>query len=317
MMISQTRDGHFGPDVLTSDASGEELPLDALATEERRLSVRELKARLEPSCGHPRFRQRLLLLRGWATSSLSGFLDDGEILHGEIELTLICQPFAETSEQQIAALVAAAARGFLDQAEELLSRPQDPNLLSVDNVNSEAKTPLGMAVRSGHVGVVRLLLEAHADPNQGFGEQEESGWLHETPLSAAVCRNDLATVRALLAARADTNQEFDMSGMEKTALGEACRSGLDDVVRELLAARANPRQCHYNWPHFDSPLMVAVRVGQLSIVRRLLEARATCHMDGLWRNSPVRVALSMGHFEIANMMGYVFDHVFTPNSSNP
>ncbi|CAE7464092.1 Asb3 [Symbiodinium natans] len=373
-------DGHFGADGLVSDAappiqlemlrvwkaSGEELPLDALGTEER-LSVRELKSRLEPLCGHPRFQQRLLHLRGWSNStSLSGSLDDSEILHGDVELTLICQSYAETTQQQIEALVAAAARGLLFQVEELLSRPQDPNLSCANN--SDFTTPLGMAVRSGHVGMVRLLLEAHADPSQGFGEQEESGWLHETPLSTAVSRNDLEIVQALLTARADANQEFDQSGMEKTALGEACFSGFEDVARALLSARANPRQCHYNWPHdiFASPLLVAVRVGQLKIVRLLLEARARCDMDsppplaaacqsqrrhagivdallsaradprqefghGQWRSSPIGVALSMGHFEIARMMehrrdetsvrqqgdeGYVCSHVCTPSSSS-
>ena len=111
-------------------ASGEEvlkLDVDDLAevagVGEQPVRARDLKRYLQGLCGLPRFRQRLLLPDGQI------LLDDA-VVDGPIDLQLILLPFSPSSEDQIRELVLAAGLGNTDilVVEQLLHRPQDPNL---------------------------------------------------------------------------------------------------------------------------------------------------------------------------------------------
>jgi protein DGCR14 len=70
------------------------------------------------------------------------------------------------------------------------------NLKAVTRV--ESLTPLALAAREGHVGVIAALLKAKADPNLPND-------LGATPLMLAAASGDVDSVKALLAAGADVN----------------------------------------------------------------------------------------------------------------
>ena len=110
--------------------------------------VRSLKHRLQKLCGVSRFRQRLLH---------DGVqLEDGIVLHSPMDIQLVVLPFAQTSYLQAYRLLEECASGDTLALEALLQRPQDPNF-------TLGKGPLCAPAESGHMEVLRLLLEAGAD----------------------------------------------------------------------------------------------------------------------------------------------------------
>ena len=96
----------------------------------------------------------------------------------------------------------AAKSGFVDVVRALLSaHPADiPSRDYVDFVHTQHHaTALYVAARTAHVEVVKLLLEAGANPNVVVGH--DGG----RPLHAAAREGSAETVRALVTARADVN----------------------------------------------------------------------------------------------------------------
>ena len=87
------------------------------------------------------------------------------------------------------------------------------------------------AIRSGHAGVVAVLLEKGVDPNF----RDRGG---QTPLMLAVSNRDRQTVDMLLEAGADALASHHWG----SALARAVRSGDDDSVRLLLSAGADPTE---------------------------------------------------------------------------
>ena len=86
------------------------------------ITGRTLKVHLQSLCGQPRFQQRLLLSDGQ-------ILADDAVLDGPAEVQLISLPFSPSSLLQIDQLYFAAREDDIPRMEELLQRPQDPNLV--------------------------------------------------------------------------------------------------------------------------------------------------------------------------------------------
>ena len=109
-------------------ASGEEVfkmgfeEFVALAPEsEQPDRARALKCHVQRVSGHPRFKQRLLLLDGHV-------LSDDFVFAGPTDVQLILQQFEASSEEQILQLINAALNNDIQGMEQLLQRPQDPDL---------------------------------------------------------------------------------------------------------------------------------------------------------------------------------------------
>ena len=115
------------------------------------IDVRSLKRRLQETCGWPRFRQQLLRL-GVVLNDTATILPDGQA-----ELQLFLLPFCEASEEQQHALVQAAADGRESDLEEILQRPQDPNIYIFNDITFPGSTPLTIAARCGHIQIAQLL----------------------------------------------------------------------------------------------------------------------------------------------------------------
>ena len=169
--------------------SGEELeaiPVDEVS------DVTALKQRLSLACKLPRFRQRLL--------HEGSILEDDHHLASivspmgsPLEVQLVLLPFCGASIEQILQLTDSAGEGSVSEVEKVLRRPQDPNL-----VDSHGNTPLASASYQDHANVVRVLVEAWADPNVGHHN------VGLTPLHMASFVGSEETARALLECSADT-----------------------------------------------------------------------------------------------------------------
>jgi hypothetical protein len=124
-------------------------------------------------------------------------------------------------------------------------------------------TALIMAAWSGHIDVVRILLDAGANTNLDVGR---------TALNRAAESGHIDVVRALLDAGASTDQPGNGGG---TYYGDplinAAAAGHIDVVRALLDAGAHVNtQDEYD----ETPLIMAVKAGHIDVVRALVDAGA-------------------------------------------
>ncbi len=168
-------------------------------------------------------------------------------------------------------LVAAAKVGSRDDVERLLAAgalpdEQVPMVGSLD----DNYTPLGIAAREGHEEIVRLLLEAGADPRRLIGLMGGMA-LHDATYfgHAAIVR--LLTRRVPVAG-------LDVQGAYNglTALHDAVWHGHLDVVRTLVDAGARlDRRTHTG----ATPRDLALLYGYAEIADLLAEAEAAPSAD--------------------------------------
>lgn len=126
----------------------------------------------------------------------------------------------------------ALETGDLQGVEQLINEGADPNHVfpSPPEGITRDSTPLHIVAYLGHVDIVKLLLEAGANPNKKDA-------LEETPLHKAAFSNHPAIVNILLEAGANSNaQSFD----GRTPLHEGAFSL--PIVKQLLAAGADPNK---------------------------------------------------------------------------
>jgi len=129
-------------------------------------------------------------------------------------------------EQLTSAIIGSKAK----RAESLLRRGA-----LVNGQDKCGTTPLYKAAVQGEAAIVRMLLEAGADPNQESGDEDEG-----TPLCAAASWGRIKIVRLLLEAGAEPNAIESAHKGPMTALTWARNKGYADVVEALLAAGADP-----------------------------------------------------------------------------
>ncbi|CAE7445380.1 kidins220b [Symbiodinium sp. CCMP2592] len=152
--------------------------------------VRSLKKQLHGICGFPRFRQRLLYN--------ASILQDQTKLDSEMDLQLVTLPFAPVPMVDQMKPYLATDSGDLEQLEEFLQRPIDPNLHTFGDQGG--LTLLLYAAYKGGLEAAEMLLEAGADPNLPGGPNMD------TPLGVACCAGDEKMIRLLMNAGADSDQ---------------------------------------------------------------------------------------------------------------
>ena len=141
----------------------------------------------------------------------------------------------------------AVVRAKTNDVRALIRKGADVNSLDTWDL-----TALHHACRKGHPDIVRLLLEAGADPNRRRDEDPQG----ETPLDIVCTSNFVPGISSLLLSHgADVNVKDPLR--EETLLHNACREGLTEVVRFLLAHGAD---VHCQDKFGNTPLDIAMEV---------------------------------------------------------
>ena len=118
------------------------------------------------------------------------------------------------------ALLQGVMRGDVELVRLLLDAGADPDL------KSAGFTPLGQAALRGHARIAELLLKAGANPDIKSNDGN-------TPLIAAASMNRVAVIQVLMRARPDFTL-FNSEG--RTALSLAAFENFEDAVRVMLEA---------------------------------------------------------------------------------
>ncbi|MEU0676968.1 ankyrin repeat domain-containing protein [Streptomyces sp. NPDC006172] len=137
---------------------------------------------------------------------------------------------------------------------------------AVDAPGTGGHTALDVAAGRGHTDVVRLLLDAGADPEQRAGEYEES-----TPLCLAAIRGHTAVVGALLDAGARSGAQGRMGYVPLVLAATAGNDGYPETVDLLLDHGADVNAVMKGKTALDW----AIGFGQVSMVRHLLSRGAS------------------------------------------
>ena len=246
---------------------------------EQQVRAIDVKRHLQALCGQTRFKQRLVLSDGQVLS------DDVAIV-GPMDLQLILLPFDASSHDQIQQLQRHACNNDVTAMEQLLQRPQDPDL---PDSFFEGLAALNAACGHGRIEAAHLLLEANADKDKAsnFGE---------TALFAASHGGHHKVVKLLLEVKADKDKA-DCDG--RSPMYVASEEGHLEVVKMLLAAKAAMDRAQ---AFGETPLYVAALRCESDVVRLLLDAKADKNKADNEGASPMLVASRCGHFEVIRLL---------------
>jgi len=172
-------------------------------------------------------------------------------------------------------LVDASCEGDSPRVAALLSEGALPNA-----ANPTGTTAIYAAALQGDPAIVRMLLEAGANPNiESNGEREG------TPLCAAACWGYDDVVKELLAHGADPGQR-EGRGLGYSPLHWASRNGHQEAVRLILEAGADPNADVGG----ENPLRSAAWRGSLAVVALLLDHGADTGVRGEDGRTALQVA---------------------------
>jgi adenylate kinase len=178
----------------------------------------------------------------------------------------------------------ASESGDMVILEMVLEALDDPaKVLEAVNVrNGGGRTPLHVAARGGHEGIVRQLLSANAEPNRHDNERLEGNG-QRTPLIVAAEHGYESVMRALLTARADKNSVMQD---RRTPLIIACQNGYLRAVDVLIRCKADLNACMKEGDK-RTALILCAQNAHTAIVRLLLQEKA----DPLLRDHNILTAL--------------------------
>jgi len=182
-----------------------------------------------------------------------------------------------------AELITASHLNDIKTVKDLLRKGYNP-----DSAYSTGLTALNYAIDNGNIGIVKLLLNAGANPNALY---EGS-----SPLYYAIMSNNPQVVELLLRYKADLNVEDNGSSLLYLAIVNASRQ----VIKVLLDARANPDSV--NSGNGLTPLMLACGKGKKEIVKLLLKAGANPDPTDPTRMTPLMLACRKGRIEIVKLL---------------
>lgn len=154
----------------------------------------------------------------------------------------------------------AASRGDVQAVEKLIAAGTDVNR----QLGLPSNSVLNRAIESGKPDVVKMVLQAGADPNA----KGETGM---TPLMIATFVGNASVIDVLLAHQADPSLAEDRR--KDTALLIAINRGHKEAVSTLLKAKVDPNRGS-EWGR--SPLCEAMSRGLRDIEKALIDAGAKC-----------------------------------------
>ncbi|KAI1356915.1 hypothetical protein F5Y01DRAFT_301082 [Xylaria sp. FL0043] len=176
---------------------------------------------------------------------------------------------------------------------------------NINETDSLGCTPLSYAAEEGHEAIVKLLLEAKANPNlqNKFAEANPNlqDQFDQTPLSYAAEKGHEAIVKLLLEAKANPNlqNELGRTPLSRTPLLYAITKEHEAIVKLLLAAGANP-DLQDKWG--ETPLSAAANNGLEAMVKLLLAAGANPNLQDKDGRTPLSRATERGHEVIVRLL---------------
>ena len=188
-------------------------------------------------------------------------------------------PLAET------ALYCGSNYGRDEAVKLLLKAGANPNLAIADGV-----TPLCIAIQNRRSAIVRMLLQADADPNV---QRKSDG---TTPLYVAAENGFTEMVSILLEAKANPNLQVDYGA---TALFVAAQNGHTSTVRALLRAKANS---NIHKDNGVTPLFMAARYNHFEVAKLLLQANANPNIPKDNGTTPLYMAAQDGRSDIVQIL---------------
>ena len=239
-------------------------------------TVQSLKTLVAKRIGVPRFRQR------WLGEDHFELPEDALVSASDVQLVVL--DFVQAEDAEIQHLFDACERNQVDQVDELLRKPLDPDVICF----ALGKTALQLAAGFGHVECVSLLLEAGA-------EKDVTDRHGATALHWAAIRGHLEVVQLLLEAGADKNDI--LSGA--TPLHCAAQGGHREVVRLLLEAGADRESLGVTG---ETALHFAASDGHLQVVQLLLEAGADKAATTSIGMTALHLAALYGHLQVARFL---------------
>ena len=209
-----------------------------------------------------------------------------------------CVAAAAGSAALVQALLALLGAGAGPNQQHDLKHPDNVYNLGAKFGNSSLHTqgegsPLEHAVQGGHSEIIKMLLEAGADPN-GKG-------LETNPLKEAILHGNVGTVKVLLDAGADPHA-FPMPPL----LHGACSAGHLEVVQFLVDTQFV--DVHAGCKRGLSPMQKAAEAGHLDVVQFLTSRGALLSADwprlkiaiGCRLHVQARAALRLGRIDPAD-----------------
>lgn len=170
----------------------------------------------------------------------------------------------------------SSAYNLIDSVTSLLQQGADPNFPSKREQYIE-DTPLITAAQHGHTKIVKLLLNAKADPNL---KRDAFSAHNLDPFNENVGRHKLINV-------------------DYTALMLAAKNNHPDIVKLLLDAKAEPNaQNHYK----NTALILAAIEGHPEIIKLLLNAGADPNIKNHENVTALLEAAARGHTEIVKQL---------------
>ena len=226
----------------------------------------------------------ILATQGYAVPS---FLAASKEFYTDTNLLAATKNLIESKKKRTR-LMHACSVGDVARATALLKVRANVNAASAtDNL-----TPLMFAADNGYTEIVRLLLEAGANPNVSMATVDR-----DTPLLMAIRWEDLELVKLLVLWGAAVDGS-NINGI--TALASASDTGYTDIVEFLIGCGADVNAKRFD-DHF-TPLLYACQSGHLEVARLLLDEGAVVDARSIYRATPLMWAASQGHTELCSLL---------------
>ena len=180
----------------------------------------------------------------------------------------------------------AVRAGHNDMVKLLIDAGADPKKEDVHNFN---QTPVHMAAKQGHTDVVKLLIDAGADPSK-------EDCLHQTPLSLAAAWGHTDVVKLLIDNMGDKWKETPLHFLHMVA-----RVGHADVAGAHSCNHAHAGLiCKMRYD--PTPLHLAAARGHADVVKLLIDAGADLNKGDMHNNTPLHLAAARGHADVVKLL---------------
>ncbi|UPL00340.1 hypothetical protein LCI18_011274 [Fusarium solani-melongenae] len=162
-----------------------------------------------------------------------------------------------------------------------------------------ASNLLVSAARLEEVSMVKALLAKGFDPNTLAGMLEK-----KTPIEVAANQGNVTLVKVLLDAKANPNVHQDIHPASETALQSAISGHRKNsvIAKMLIDGGADVNAVGGDWDHPTTMLNLAARYGDPDLVQMLLDAGARVNEMPVCEGTALQIAVSRGDIDITEIL---------------